>query len=1512
MKKEKNQKLIINGLDRNNSNQKIYNNNNILFYRKSSLNNNKTSFYHHKKDSSPSNILAQNQNNSKIISGSKKKYHKYNYSNEEETPSTNIKTVNHSKNKSSKKISLEDFPIDKANLNKTSISPFSLQSHKKFKENIFNDKLFNKINKTLNYLNTKPNNIFDYNNKNKNLQINNFNRRNKSFINLNLNISYGKNEKNQKEILLINHSENSNSFLINKTKTNKILKNFEKNGINLTFKNNNEKESNELQNEIKKLKVYKPSLNNSKNNNFKKINHYIVNNKLGVGRNDFIEFYIDNNKFKKSISNDKNIINLSNENNNKSIEINSRITKYRKNKNLSNDNFNNIDTKDISNNNLIKGKIIKFKYNGAEFFFHPSHNKTHNSFYKLSENLKNKNRDIIKASKIIQKWWKKTIFIKLLIIKNKIKFLFNTIKNITLRSGFINLKNRIIFINEVILIQRKWRQFSYSKKEQITSFEIKNETYGCDNSYFRNDSDNFYINTSEFNNTNEENNKNYKFINNKIVYNKNNILLNNLHSGHLYKKKLFELNKQEYNNAIINKKINKINKCCFTKISYKNIIDKIIFIQKNVKKFLYHLLSYNLRKLYRNIFSNLIITHKFNSLNISDSLYNNFSIYGNDNINNKINTNQINLEEILNINFSIFHNDNKRKKNEVFQIRKNNEIFYERNNTKKNNILNIQKENDIFITFKSIIKPFQFSYDFLTFIPKKYIKKFEDYKINICNNNNIFIKTNKNNIFTVDKNNIQFSIKKQISKNEKITEIIKPPLIKELFFLEKIKINKKYINKIINIQTYYRNIINKKQNYFPKRIIIISNDIITKIYKDNSLDLSNIVKIQKIYRYYLNSKKITYFKPKNLNVYITKKYIGQIGENNFEKLKKNISLKVISQEENENKSAIYYNNINDDFLTEKEDEEKNINDITKYNTINTHRKSSKEKINTSIKYAEEKINKKSLKIIHRKINKKDIRNIRNNVENLNNIKINNTFININTLPSVKSWKINNDNNETSNRETNTKYTNSNKNRKYICRNNNISIQTLESKESRNKFDENINLSYMKRVTTEENKFKLNLMSNEGDNNNNYFYTDNDITRFSFSNGDSYFLNYSLYRTNTKCFLKIRKFINRNSIKMFCSKLRMIIYNINLYIFIHILIKRIQKNIHIIVFYKIFKIKNVTNFYSIIKKHIKIYHKINEDKEIDKNKFLKNDLIKLIKNNIYNKYLYYNLKDKFLYITNEQEKKLIETDLFINNDKDLINYYFLYYKIQYKLLNENYYNLIQFRLIKEPLYNLNIFSITRYMDELYYNFIHDNICKICFCKKNENCSINCNCHDKINNSINLINKIKHKISHNKSFNIDFVKNEESCDLIDIKNQKEKRNIRKIIKRVKRGSADNTRIRTNNNEENIDLCSSNEIDIFQKMNSGIKSLINRVKINKAFKDFNQNKKNKQFKNRIFKIERSYSGLGETDYLNKINNITSFNNIENSKYDTIFYCNKNDNASPEKKAHDIHSMKKIFYKK
>ena len=101
-----------------------------------------------------------------------------------------------------------------------------------------------------------------------------------------------------------------------------------------------------------------------------------------------------------------------------------------------------------------------------------------------------------------------------------------------------------------------------------------------------------------------------------------------------------------------------------------------------------------------------------------------------------------------------------------------------------------------------------------------------------------------------------------------------------------------------------------------------------------------------------------------------------------------------------------------------------------------------------------------------------------------------------------------------------------------------------------------------------------------------------------------------------------------------------------------------------------------------------------------------------------------------------------------------------------------------------------------------------------------------------------------LNENKNDNI----NEPTKDnnsFIDEKNKQNERNIRIIIKKIKRTGDDNIKPRYNNNEEqSSDSKASNSIDldIFQKMNAGVQSIINKVKINKAYRDFNNSKKKK----------------------------------------------------------------------
>ena len=1511
MRHEKIQKIKINNLEINTHNQKNYNSNNVPFYRKSLIQNNKTSFYYHKKETSPSYNLAQNQNNYNCISGYKKKIELYNNSNENTNPSSKIKIIDfdYSKNRNSKETKLDD--AEKYNLNKSSVSPFCLQSNNSYKEYIINKTPIN--NNSQNSKNRiQSNRVINYNIPNKNLTLENCKKRNRSFANLEIN--YKNNDKSQKEFILINKDQTKNPPLY-KNKKNKTIKILEKTGINFTFKNTSDKESIDLLSQNMMKDFHKESLNrldNKSNSTYINTNNYIINNNLKIKNNNFIKIAIDNsNIYNKEINdNNKNNIFLNDDNikynNNTTIETISKKNNYYNNNNYTN--YSNADNKaDNDRTSLSKGKIIKFKYNGTEFFFQPVHNKTQCNFYKHPNNKKYINENIIKATKIIQKWWKQIVFTKVLFLKNKINFLNNIIKRIIIRYFYNHMKLAISHIKKVIIIQKKWREFLYNKKETISNHYEKNETYGYDNSNRKNYFDNFFINTSEFTNINEENTKS-RVVYNNIIHTKNNILLNDLSGSNSHRAKLQKSNSKNDINYII-KAFNNRNSF-FTKQNYKKPKNKIILIQQRIKKFLERINLNKKREIYKNIFiNNQLIKNGFGLLKISSEITDNF--FSGCAMNGKAFNKHLDNLTISKHFFTILNQPIL----QIYNIIKNENIIFKGIIPEnKSDVLNIEKINEFMIIFKPQIKYLQSTHSSLSISPK-IPKKFEQSKMSIWSNICLNIKPqkNNNNKFDIDKNKINIFLFNENSKgkeenlkeleNDYMPDIIKHPLLKTICFVEKVHLSNRLINNIKYLQIYYRkHKINEKKE-IQKRFIS-EQKIITKEYKDNSLNISNIVKIQKKFKHFLKQRQLSHFKPNNKILYISKKYMKQSNIHFFEKLKKNnpfIKFNKISKNHDNtiNKSISYFNNKNKIL---KKGDFKNINDISKYNTINNLRKSTKERNNIFINDNEDKKN--EIKILNTKLHKNSLRyggidNI--NIKNSKNFRfnLNKRFINIESLPSVNSLKINSECNDICNDQ---EYLNAIKNEiyKYKLNNNIISIETLESKESKSKFKESL-IYKNKRVTTEEGKYKNSLIPYETENENKYFYTENDIARFSFSNGDVNFLSNSIVRTNTKKFYNLKKIIYKFKIKLFCFKMKKMIHQINLFIFIQLLSKRIHKNLNKFVFNTIFKRKNTSSFYDIIRKHIGTYITIMSSDKKDKN-ICQNDLIQLIQKNIFNKYFLNTSKNKFLFLTDEQEKNLIETDLFINNDKDLINYFFFYYKVQYKLLEDNYYNLIQFRLIKEPLYIFNIFSITKYMEELYYNITHENICKACFCKTDENCSLNCNCHIKLNNSINLINKIKNKISHNKSFNMGRIKNEEISDILDISNQKEKTNIKITIKKIKRGSADNTRSRLCNNEDS-GLCSSNDIDIFQKMNTGIKSLISKVKINKAFKDFSQNKKNKQIKNST-KIDRTFTEISDNNNMKKKNSIPYIDN----KYNTIF-CNIKDDIIPKKKVRTLKGIKNIF---
>ena len=1385
------QKSKLYSIEINRTIQASQKNKNVPFYRKSFLKNNNKSYFYHKKGNN-SNITPNNK--STFISGYKKPQKIMNNGTEETNPSTKHKTLISSKSKSI----YDEITPEKYILNDKSLSTFSPDSilNSKDKKNspiILNDKN-KKTNIVKKNYRRRENLSLNYTSKIHNISINN--------EEIKRNIKYDECLSNN------NSKQKKNNIKPNRMKI--IRANKDKKTINISYKANKNKEPIDLisHNIVQNIQN---SLN--KYNNYNNTNTIIINNTIKRNNSNFLR---PTKTSKAQMAIDNNVFDI-----------------------------NNIQT-ESTNKNLVKGKIIKFKYNGTEFFFEPIHNNTDNLFYKRNNSYNKK--DLIIAANRIKKWWRHITFLNMLALKNKIKCGINLINSIQIKRNFRLIKYKILYLNEIVFMQKQWREFSYLKAiKEKTSIYKKNDNYLYDNSY-RKKNDNLYMNSSEYNKSNED--IAYYNFKNKI-YCKNNKLkkkakfLNNNFFANLSSSKLLSHKNTTNEVKPMKKTVNK-NICFYSKYNCENMENKIIFIQREIRTFLKFKYYSFITKIFNDIYLRKINTYK-------------------NEINDKIKKekNKFKYLNITNNNFGI--ESIKKNLQKQLNIIKNDNIIF-----RENNLYDRYKNKNIFVNKNS-----QFTY--------KPIKSKKNAKLMIYNNSYISIKSKKIKFNSTKINEVNFSIIKLNQINKELNIVINKPIINNQCFYQKINISSKYLNSLILLQKYFR----KKQTIkkiTPKKIVEKNVCFITKIYKgDKTTNLNYEAKMQNIFELSLSQDESSFSKPINNVLYITKsiKKIHKIKR--FYKFPKNNSFKTIVQNES-NKNQIYFNNI-EEFLQDKEGEK--INDITKYNTINnSHGKFHGERNSNILNDTDEKKNETPIKILHAQIHKSSINCNSNNIKNLKTVKNNYTpnittkYVNIESLPSINSLKTNTENNDIFNIDSN-KITGNNKTINNIT---NVSIQTLTSNLSKNKFRENI--KFIKRMTTEGNKAKKYPF--ELDNNKNYFYTDNDIVKFSFNNGEGILLENSTERRNTKNYLNLIRFINIRKIKIICYKLIQLRIYECLYIFIQMIINRIKKYINVFVFNTIFGKNTKNDFYKIIKKHISIYNKIAKDINI-KTKYKNNELIALIKSNIFKNYF---LNNKFLFLSNEQEKNLIEKDIFISNDKDLINYFLLYYKYENKSLDSNYFNLIQFRLIKEPLYNMNIFSITKYMDLLYNNIIHGNICKNCFCKNGESCSINCNCHIKQKSSINLINKIKNRITYLKTSN-EFNKDKDNNSFLEEKNKINDRNIRIIIKKVKRTNADTTKTRYDNEEQSIESknSNSNEIDIFQKMNAGVQSIINKVKINKAFKDFNLSKKKK--------IDRTCT---------EFNGIINQTKIYNDGYDNV----KNHFTTPDKKSCSFLIEKKLLNEK
>jgi uncharacterized membrane protein YeaQ/YmgE (transglycosylase-associated protein family) len=105
-----------------------------------------------------------------------------------------------------------------------------------------------------------------------------------------------------------------------------------------------------------------------------------------------------------------------------------------------------------------------------------------------------------------------------------------------MKKWFRYIRFKVLHLKEIIYIQKFWREVLLLKKEK-SSIYIKNETYGCDNSYRKNN-ENLFMTNSEFINSIDDSNSNKNYYKN-YKNNKTNIKFSDVFFRNLSNKNLF-------------------------------------------------------------------------------------------------------------------------------------------------------------------------------------------------------------------------------------------------------------------------------------------------------------------------------------------------------------------------------------------------------------------------------------------------------------------------------------------------------------------------------------------------------------------------------------------------------------------------------------------------------------------------------------------------------------------------------------------------------------------------------------------------------------------------------------------------------------------------------------------------------------------------------------------------------------------------------------------------------------
>ena len=275
------------------------------------------------------------------------------------------------------------------------------------------------------------------------------------------------------------------------------------------------------------------------------------------------------------------------------------------------------------------------------------------------------------------------------------------------------------------------------------------------------------------------------------------------------------------------------------------------------------------------------------------------------------------------------------------------------------------------------------------------------------------------------------------------------------------------------------------------------------------------------------------------------------------------------------------------------------------------------------------------------------------------------------------------------------------------------------------------------------------------------------------------------------------------------------------------------------------------FFNTIKRHIKI-------NEIDNNINSDNEIVKLLKENIPDYFVNYHKIKYIPYIKKRNEKNLINQQIYLFDDDNLAEYLYKCLKVEKNSLLITP-EIIKKRLILEPLKNQNIFTITRYIDNLYNDYIQNHVCKDCYCKNNEVCLSGCKCHNmnnlKFSSHISKNDNENNKIDEN--LNINLTINEESSYRYskktinkDIQAFSDRSSLNSNINNIKRcytfsrinNTEQNNTDNNENEEENSVHTEYNKNQNHKKINNFIRNFALRKKLRNSNLE-NINKKNEK---------------------------------------------------------------------